>query len=146
MQAMKIKLAVLGGLVLVLALFLFTAAFTVREPQQAMVLPFGRPIRFVQEPGLHWKYPFVQHVQYYEERTLPLDPPEFEVLLTDKKRINVDAFARYQIVDPLKYFQRVRNEGVARDRLTDLINPALRRVLATSSLADVLSEIGRAHV
>src|SRR3546814_12281389 len=82
---------------------------------------------------------FIQDVTYYDKRTLPLDPPEFEVLLTDKKRINVDAFARYQIVDPLTYFQRVRTEAGARDRLTDLINQALRRVLATSSLADVLS-------
>jgi membrane protease subunit HflC len=135
----KIVLAVIGGIVIVGGILLSGALFTVHQVQQAIVMKFGEPKRVIQDPGLHVKWPFLEDVTFYDNRILDLDPPEFEVLLKDRKRIIVDAFARYRIVDPLLYFQRVRNEVTARDRLGKLINPSLRRVLAKVKLVDILS-------
>jgi len=104
-----------------------------------VVLQFGKPVRVILEPGLNWKVPFIQNVLLYDRRTLDLDPPAFELLLTDKKRIKVDAFARYRIVDPLKFLQVVVNETTARNRLSNLVNSSLRRVIAKTSLAKLLS-------
>lgn len=113
--------------------------FTVHQTKQAIVLQFGEVKRSIREPGLHIKLPFVQNVVYYDSRILDLDPPPFEVLLTDKKRINVDAFVRYRIVDPSRYYQRIRTEARMRDRFGKTVNAALQRVLASVSLTDVLS-------
>ena len=135
----KIILAITGIVVIVGGIVASGALFTVHQVQQAIVLQFGEPRRVVKEAGLHFKKPFVEDVIFYDNRILDLDPPQFEVLLEDRKRINVDAFARYRIVDPLLYFQRVRNEVTARDRLSKLINPSLRRVLAKVKLIDILS-------
>ena len=135
----KVQLAILGVAVLVLGIIASSALFTVHQVQQAIVLQFGKPVRVVQEPGLSWKIPFLQNVRYYERRILDLDPPEFEVLLDDKKRIKVDACARYQILDPLKFLQVVGTEATARNRLSNLVNSSLRRVIAKTSLTDLLS-------
>lgn len=135
----KTQLAILGIVVLVLGVVASAALFTVHQTEQAIVLQFGKPVRVVQEPGLSWKLPFVQDVRYYERRILDLDPPEFEVLLDDKKRIKVDAFARYRILDPLKFLQVVGTEATARNRLSNLVNSSLRRVIAKTSLTDLLS-------
>lgn len=135
----KTQLAILGIVVLVLGVVGSAALFTVHQTEQAIVLQFGKPVRVVQEPGLSWKLPFVQDVRYYERRILDLDPPEFEVLLDDKKRIKVDAFARYRILDPLKFLQVVGTEATARNRLSNLVNSSLRRVIAKTSLTDLLS-------
>lgn len=135
----KIILAITGIVVIVGGIVASGALFTVHQVQQAIVLQFGEPRRVIKEAGLHFKKPFVEDVIFYDNRILDLDPPQFEVLLEDRKRINVDAFARYRIVDPLLYFQRVRNEVTARDRLSKLINPSLRRVLAKVKLIDILS-------
>ncbi len=135
----KNKSIILVIFAVVAAIVALQTFFTVHQTQQAIVLQFGEPKRVIREPGLAWKIPFIQNVQTYDRRTLDLDPPQFEVLLTDKKRINVDAFARYQIIDPLLYFQRVTTESTARDRLGKLINPSLRAVIAKVSLQEVLS-------
>ena len=134
----KVQLAILGIVVAALGILASMSLFTVHQVEQAIVLQFGRPVRVVQQPGLAWKYPW-QNVQFYERRILNLDPPEFEVLLDDKKRIKVDAFARYRIADPLKFLQVVGNEATARNRLGNLVNSSLRRVIAKTSLTDLLS-------
>jgi membrane protease subunit HflC len=135
----KTQLAILGIVVLVLGVIASASLFTVHQVQQAIVLQFGKPVRVVQEPGLSWKLPFIQDVRFYERRILDLDPPEFEVLLDDKKRIKVDAFARYTIDDPLRFLQVVGSEATARNRLSNLVNSSLRRVIAKTSLTDLLS-------
>ncbi len=135
----KTQLAILGIVVLVIGVVASSALFTVHQVQQAIVLQFGKPVRVVQEPGLSWKIPFIQDVRFYERRILDLDPPEFEVLLDDKKRIKVDAFARYRILDPLRFLQVVGSESTARNRLSNLVNSSLRRVIAKTSLTDLLS-------
>ena len=137
---MKNKLFVLGVVVVVAGIVAASALFTVQQTKQAIVLQFGEAKRVIKEPGLAFKIPVVQNVIFYDNRVLDLDPPNFEVLLTDKKRIIVDAYARYQIVDPLAFFRRVGTEEVLRDRFGMIINSSLRRVIATVSLRDLLSE------
>jgi membrane protease subunit HflC len=117
-----------------------SAAFTVHQTTQAIVMQFGNPKRVVTDPGLHWKLPFIQDVLYYEKRVLNLDPPVEGILLSDQKRLLVDAFARYRIVDPLLFFQRVRTEAGVRQRLGPIVNASLRGVLGNVTLASVLSE------
>jgi membrane protease subunit HflC len=137
---MKNKLLVLGIVVVALGIVAASALFTVQQTQQAIVLQFGEAKRVIKQPGLAFKIPVVQNVLFYDNRILDLDPPSFEVLLTDKKRIIVDAYARYRIVKPLDFYQRVGNEEVLRDRFGKIINSSLRRVIATVSLRDLLSE------
>jgi membrane protease subunit HflC len=137
---MKNKMIVLGVVVVALGVVATSALFTVHQTQQAIVLQFGEWKRTIKEPGLAFKIPFVQNVKFYDNRILDLDPPSFEVLLTDKKRIIVDAYARYRIVDPKKILERVGTESVLRDRFGKIINSSLRRVIATVSLRDLLSD------
>ena len=110
------------------------------QTKQAIVLQFGEAKRVIKQPGLAFKIPLVQNVLFYDNRVLDLDPPSFDVLLTDKKRITVDAYARYRIIDPLAFFRRVGTEEILRDRFGKIINSSLRRVIATVSLRDLLSE------
>lgn len=126
--------AILAGVVAV------TALFTVRQTEQVIVMQFGDPRRVITEPGLHVKVPFVQNVVPYEKRILDLDPPVERVLLSDQKPLNVDAFARYRIDNPLKFFQTVRREENLRERLGSIINANLRSVLGNVTLASVLSD------
>lgn len=137
---MKNKLLVLGIVLVVAGFVAVSALFTVHQTKQAIVLQFGEAKRVVREPGLTFKIPVVQNVVFYDNRVLDLDPPSFEVLLTDKKRIIVDAYSRYRISDPLAFFRRVGTEEVLRDRFGKIINSSLRRVIATVSLRDLLSE------
>ncbi|MGB1361160.1 MAG: protease modulator HflC [Alphaproteobacteria bacterium] len=130
----------LPAVILALLFLGYNSLFTVNQTEQVIVLQFGDPKRVVKQPGLNIKVPFIQNVVRYDNRVLDLDPPEFEVLLTDKKRINIDAFARYQIVDPLKFYQRVKREQNLRDVFGKSLNAGVRRVIATVSLSELLSE------
>jgi membrane protease subunit HflC len=119
---------------------LYGALFTVNQTQQALVLQFGEPKRTIQEPGLAFKMPFIQDVVYYEKRVLSLIPQDAEeVILSDQKRLQVDAYARYQISDPLLFFQTVRNELGARGRLEAIIDSSVRRALGRETLASILT-------
>jgi len=131
---------VLGILVIVLGIVALSAVFTVHQTQQAIVLMFGNPKRVITEPGLKFKLPFVEDVLYYDKRMLNLDPPVESIILSDQKRILVDAFARYRIKDPLLFFQRVKTEAGVRQRLGPIVNASLRGVLGNATLASVLSE------
>ena len=133
-------LLVLGILVIVLGIVGLSALYTVHQTQQAIVLLFGNPKRVATDPGLHFKIPFVENVLYYETRVLNLDPPVESMLLSDQKRILVDAFARYRITDSLEFFKTVRTEAGVRQRLGPIVNASLRGVLGNSTLASVLSE------
>ncbi|MAB18391.1 MAG: protease modulator HflC [Alphaproteobacteria bacterium] len=114
--------------------------FTVNQTQQALVLQFGEPKRTIQEPGLAFKLPFIQDVTYYEKRVLSLIPQDAEeVILSDQKRLQVDAYARYQIEDPLLFYQTVRNELGARGRLEAIIDSSVRRALGRETLASILT-------
>ena len=103
------------------------------------MLQFGEFKRAETTPGLKFKVPFVQEVLYYERRVLNLDPPTQRVLLSDQKPLLVDAYARYRIVDALRFFQRVRSEANAESRLDTIVNATLRGVLGNVNLTAVLS-------
>ncbi|MDC3287264.1 protease modulator HflC [Alphaproteobacteria bacterium] len=126
-----------GGLIL---FGIFSSFFTVNQTQQALVLQFGEPKRIIQEPGLAFKLPFIQDAIFYESRVLSLIPQDAEeVILADQKRIQIDAYARYRIKDPLLFFQTVRNELGARARLESIIDSSVRRVLGSETLASILT-------
>src|SRR3546814_13206591 len=95
-------------------------------------MQFGEPKRVISEPGLSWKIPLLQNVQYYEKRVLNLDPPTENILLTDQKRLIVDVFARYCIDDPLLSFHSVRSEATSRPRLNTLTHGRLRQILGNT--------------
>ena len=118
----------------------FFSIFVVKETNQAIVLQFGDPKKIISTPGLQVKIPFIQNVVFLDRRILSLDPAPEEVIASDQKRLIVDAFARFKIVDPLKFYISVGNERVARSRLATIINSRLRSVLGTQSLATLLSE------
>ena len=128
-------------LVIFIAFLTFTGAFfIVNETKQAIVLQFGEPRQVISKPGLQFKIPFIQDAVFLDSRMLNLDPQPEEMILSDQKRIIVDSFARYRIVDPLKFFQTVRNEATFSDRFGRIINAAVRGVIAQYSLASLLSE------
>ncbi len=127
----------------VAAVLLFVAAnsfYIVSKAEQAIVLQFGEPVREVKEPGLKLKIPFIQNVIVYDKRLLNLDPPAQEVVLNDKKRLDVDSFTRYQIVDPLKFYKTVRTEEQARSKLEEIVNSSLRKILGRITLQELLSQ------
>lgn len=136
----RLTLGILGALIVVVGIVVSSGLFIVRETEQALVLQFGDPKRVVQEPGLKMKIPFIQNVIRYDSRILGLDPEAEEVQLIDQKRIIVDAFARYRIVDPLLYFQSVRTEDTFNGRFGNILNAAVRRIVAQRSQVDLLSE------
>ena len=127
-------------IIIVLALTVFFSIFIVKEINQAIVLQFGDPKRIILKPGLNFKIPFIQNVVFLDKRILNLDAPPEEVIASDQKRLIVDAFARFQIVDPLKFYISVGNERVARSRLSTIINSRIRSVLGTQRLQTLLSE------
>jgi membrane protease subunit HflC len=129
----------LGALVVVLLVVAMSALFTVHQTQQALVLQFGDPKRVVTEAGLHVKLPFVQNAVYIDRRVLDFDAESNEVILGDQKRLVVDSFARYRIVDPLRFYQSVGSELVLRDRINTILNASLRKVLGEVPLFTVLS-------
>ena len=126
--------------IIVIGFAIYLSVFVVKEINQAIVLQFGDPKRIISTPGLQVKIPFVQNVVFLDRRILSLDPAPEEVIASDQKRLIVDAFARFKIVDPLKFYISVGNERVARSRLATIINSRLRSVLGTQSLATLLSE------
>ena len=130
----------IGGLVLAFVILLLASGsmFTVRQTQQALVLQFGEPKVVYTDPGLHFKLPLVQDVYYYDSRILDLDPQGQDMSLIDQRRINVDSFARYKIVDPLKFYQTVLTETAFRDRFSSILNGSVRDALGRTDLADVL--------
>jgi membrane protease subunit HflC len=127
-------------LIFVIGLVVYLSLFTVKEINQAIVLQFGDPKKIVTTAGLQYKIPFIQNVVYLDRRILSLDPPPAEVIASDQKRLIVDAYARFKIVDPLKFYISVGDERVARSRLATIINSRIRSVLGKQSLATLLSE------
>jgi len=127
-------------LIFVIGLVVYLSLFTVKEINQAIVLQFGDPKKIITTAGLQVKLPFIQNVVFLDRRILSLDPPPAEVIASDQKRLIVDAYARFKIIDPLKFYISVGDERVARSRLATIINSRIRSVLGKQSLATLLSE------
>lgn len=123
----------------VLLLIAFSSMFQVHETRQAIVLQFGNPIRTVNTPGLHFKAPW-QSVVSLDRRILNLDLPAQELITSDQTRVIVDAFARFQVIEPLKVYQTVFDERGAANRLETIVNSVIRRVLGSAAFTTMLSE------
>jgi len=134
------KLKILVPIIGAIAFLGYMTLFTVNEIQQAIILQFGDPKRVIQKAGLNYKIPFIQNVVLLDKRILNLDAPSEEVIASDQKRLIVDAFARFKIKDPLKFYISVGNERVARSRLSTIINSRIRGVLGKEELATLVSK------
>ena len=130
------------GIVLVVALGILASAsiFTVHQTQQALVLQFGDPRRVITEPGLNFKVPFVQNVISIDKRILDLDSPAEELIASDQKRLVVDAFTRYRIIDPLQFYKALRDERRARSRLAAIVSSSMRSVLGEEEFQAVVRD------
>ena len=135
----KVILAILGAVVVVGGIVANATLFTVHQASQALVLQFGNPIRVEREPGLKFKMPFLQNVEYYDRRILDLDPRPQEVILQDQKRVNVDSFARYRIVDPLEFRKKVTTDAEFRAVFGGRLNSAVRAEVGKVLLGDMLT-------
>ena len=149
---MRLSLAsgVVAVLLLIVVIVGYSTLFTVNQTQQALVVRLGKPVRVITDPGLNVKVPFVDSVIYIDKRILNIESPAQEVIASSQdnykkgadqagERLVVDAFARYRIIDPLKFYQTVGPAG-ADSQLSILLNSALRRVLGAATLADVVRD------
>lgn len=134
----KATIGILGFLVVTIVIAA-SAAFTVRETEQVLVLRFGEPQAQITEPGLNFKVPFVDQARFFDKRVLDYDAAAAEIPTADQKQLVVTAFARYQIADPLLFFQSVGTEFNVEQRFNALINSALRQVLGEVELSVVLT-------
>ena len=126
---------------IILLFVLYSSFFTVDQTKQAIVLQFGEPKRVITKPGLNFKIPFIQEVTLFEKRVLSLVSSDSEeVILSDQKRLEVDTYSRFKIIDPLLFFQTVRNENGARQRLESIIDSSVRRVFGKLELISILSD------
>ncbi len=131
-------LAFLVILIGVAAVTVYFSAYIVHQTEQALVLRFGEPKRIVKDPGLKWRWPVIDQVEIYDKRILDLDTAPTEAIARDQKRLVVDAFARYKIVDPLKFYQTLRYQDGVRSRLGPIIESSLRQVLGSATFEDIV--------
>ena len=118
----------------------YSSLFTIYQTQQALVVRLGEPRPPVPDPGLHVKAPFIDSVVYIDKRILDLEAPPQEVIASDQKRLVVDAFARYRIKDPLRFYQTLGSINGANSQLSILLNSALRRVLGEVTFSHVVRD------
>ena len=138
------RLNFIGGVIAVLVIaglvIAYSSLFTVYQTQQALVLRLGQPQAPITTPGLHVKAPFIDTVVYVDRRILDLEAPAQEVIASDQKRLVVDAFARYRIKDPLRFYQTLGSIQGANSQLAILLNSALRRVLGEATFTHVVRD------
>jgi modulator of FtsH protease HflC len=138
------SLALFGLLLGVLALIAAGGAlFTVTQTEQALVLRFGEPVAgrgLITEPGLHYKFPFIENVIFLDNRILDVESPNLEVLASDNQRLEVDSFIRYRIVDPLRFYQSVGGIAGANNQLASVLNSAVRRVLSEANQQQIVRD------
>lgn len=137
---MRLSFAILGLVIMIIGATLSGALFTVTEKNQTIVLQFGNPQRVVTTPGIYFKIPFIQDLVYYDKRILDLDPPFEQLTLKDKKRINVDTYARYRITDPLAFFTSARTESGFLSNFGPILNGSVRNEMGKHPLVNLLSK------
>ena len=138
---MRTATGVVAVVIALVLIVLYSSVFVVHQTQQALVLRFGEPVREpVTMPGLYYKLPLIDSVVLIDKRILDLDSPPQEVIASDQKRLVVDAFARYRITNPLKFYQSVGTVEGANSRLSSVLNSSLRRVLGESTFIEVVRD------
>jgi membrane protease subunit HflC len=125
---------------LIFAFLIMSSVFLVKETEQVMVVRFGNPVEQIKTPGIHFKLSVLDDVRVFEKRILNVNPRAEEILLSDQKRLVVDSFARYRIVDMLRFFQTLGTENAAEQRLNTVINAAVRGNLGRVPMQSVLSD------
>ena len=133
-------LVIVGLLGVVLLIALFSSFYFVNQTEEALVLQFGAPQAVITEPGIHFKTPLTQSVVFFDKRVLLLDAQPEEVIASDKKRMMVDAFARWKIVDPLRFYQTLTDKDGALGQLAPILSSNVRGVLGKESFAAMLSD------
>jgi len=137
---MSPKIVITIIVVAVAVLVVWLAAFTIDETQQAIITQLGEYVRTIQEPGLHFKLPLVQTEHKFEDRVLEYDAAAAKIITQDKKHLVIDNYARWRIIDPLVFYNRVRNEAGAQARLDDIVFSEIREELARHDLTDIISK------
>ncbi|WP_170134881.1 protease modulator HflC [Acuticoccus kandeliae] len=137
MRAGLIAIVVIIAIVVVVAL---NSLFIVNPTQQALVLQFGQVRQAIQEPGLNFKIPLVQEVRFLDRRNLDLNVPAQEIIAADQKRLVVDAFMRYRVGDPVRFYQTVNNVREGASRLSTFVQASLRAVLADATFEDIVRD------
>jgi membrane protease subunit HflC len=137
---MKKRFVILLSFIVVLTVLAYNSLFFVEQRIQVLILQFGEPIRVIKEPGLNFKIPLAQNIVKFDKRILLFDNSAEEIIAADKKRLIVDAFVRYKIIDPLKFYQTVRFEAALNNRLGSVVNNSLRAVLGKVPLEAVISD------
>ncbi len=133
------KTIVIIAIIVIAATILYFSLFTVDETEQAIVTQLGKFVKEVKEPGLHFKIPLIQTVHRFETRILEYDAAEKPIITQDKKHLDIDNYARWKIIDPLKFYQTVANEPGAQERLDDIVFSELREELARHTLTEIVS-------
>jgi membrane protease subunit HflC len=136
---------ILIGVILVVGLIvLFSAAFIVKETEQVIITQLGKPVGDpVTEPGIHFKVPLIQEANFFDKRFLAWDGDPNQIPTKDKRFIWVDCYARWRIIDPLLFFQRVRDERGAQTRLDDILDGETRNAVANSNLVEIIRSTNR---
>ena len=126
-------------IIVIITVGMATSMFTVDETEQAIVTQLGKPIRDVNQPGLHFKSPLIQTVRRFEARVMEYDAAAAKIITDDKKHLVIDNYARWKIVEPLKFYQTVENEFGAHSRLDDIVFSEMREELARHTLTEIVS-------
>jgi len=131
--------SIVGAVLFVVVLIWNSAFYRVDQWTQAIVIQLGEPVRTVQDPGLYFKVPFIQSVEYFDKRLLLYDAAPKELLTRDKQQLVVDNFARWRIIDPLNFYRTLRTEEAAQSRLDDIVYSNVRENLGRQTLSEIVS-------
>ena len=123
-----------------LAIVLQSSLFTVDQRQQVLILQFGEPIRVINSPGIKFKLPFIQNTVFFEKRIIDLSLPEQEVIASDQKRLIINAYTKFQITDPLKFYTTVGSSFGLSNKLSGILDSSLRQVIGEVNLNELLTE------
>jgi len=126
-------------IIAIIVVALASSMFTVDETEQAIVTQLGKYVREVKEPGLHFKIPFIQKEHKFEARVLEYDAAAAKIITDDKKSLVIDNYARWKIVEPLKFYQTVGSKSGAQSRLDDIVFSEIREELARHTLTEIVS-------
>lgn len=137
---MNTKIIPIAVLIVIAVILAAAAIFAVDEKEQAIVTQLGRYIRTVKEPGLHYRIPFVQKVHKFEDRVLEYDSAAAKIITSDKKHLMLDNYARWRIINPLKFYQTVRTEFGAQSRLDDIVFSEIREELARHEMSEIIKD------
>ena len=137
---MSQKIIIAAVLLLVIVVGMAASLFTVDETQQAIVTQLGKHVRTIKQAGLYVKIPFIQNVRRFEDRILEYDADARPIITRDKQHLVIDNYARWKIIDPLKFYQAVRDESEAQRRLDDIVFSEIREEVARHTMTEIISE------